>query len=122
MSAKVDALFSGEPPPSVALRPVLWRLRVLLAVSMPLNVLSVLCWTGVPAGLLTLWAWSIADREAAAVGTGLVAGAEAASLLRLRRIASYNLGICVLSLMVQVTLLTTPFYEVLLSRFLDLLP
>ena len=122
MSAKVDALFSGEPPQSVLLRPVIWRLRVLLAVSLPMNLLGALCWTGVPGGLLTLWAWTIADREAAVVDTGLVTGAEAAALLRLRRWAAYNLGICVISLLVQVTLLTTSFYEGLLARFLDLLP
>lgn len=119
MSAKVDALFAGEPPATVELGPVLARLKLLLGVSLPLNLLGPLCWTGVPGAVLTLWAWSLADREAAAVSAGAVRGDQATSLLRLRRFAATNLGLCVLSLFVQVSLLATDFYPQLLSAMLD---
>lgn len=121
MSAKVDALFAGEPPETRDLRPTLRRLRLLLLLSFPMNLAGVLCWTGVPGALLTLWAWLLADGEAGAVSAGALEGPDAAPLLRLRKLAAWNLGICVISLFVQASLLATPFYEQLLAETLQIL-
>ena len=120
-SAKVDALFAGELPEPVNLAPTLRLLRLLLVVSLPMNLAGVLCWTGVPGAILTLWAWLVADGEASAVSAGVLDGAEASSLLRLRSVAAWNLGLCVLMLFIEASLLATPFYEQLLTFWLDLL-
>ncbi len=115
---KVDALFAGELPEQKALGPVLRRLSWLLALSLPLNLIGVLCFTGVPGAVLTLWAWLLADNEAARVREGASDEQEGKRLLQLRGWAAWNLGLCVSSLLIQAWLLTTGFYEALLSRVL----
>ncbi len=115
---KVDALFSGELPEVRDLRPLINRLAVLLAFSAPLNLAGVFCFTGVPGALLTLWAWLLADGEAARVREGGADPEQGARLLRMRDLAAWNLGLCVSSLLVQAWLLTTGFYEALLGRLL----
>ncbi|MDP6931346.1 MAG: hypothetical protein QGG40_00450 [Myxococcota bacterium] len=111
MSEKVDALFAGEPPPPpVALEPRLHRIHRLLYVAIPLDVLGIFCWTGVPGALLTLWAWLLADAERAHIEAQQVRPEEAARLARTRRLAGWLLGFCVFSLLLQTWLLTTPFY------------
>lgn len=119
--AKVDALFAGEPPAVVDLGPTLRRLRGLLLLSAPLNLAGVTCWTGVPGAILTLWAWLLADGAAAGVSEGVVEGPEALALLRLRSFAAWNLGLAVVMLFIQASLLATPFYERLLTFWLNLL-
>ena len=119
-SAKVDALFAGELPEPVNLAPTLRLLRLLLVVSLPMNLAGVLCWTGVPGAILTLWAWLVADGEASAVSAGVLDGAEAARGMG-ASIAAGNLGLCVLMLFIEASLLATPFYEQLLTFWLDLL-
>ncbi len=119
---KVDALFEGEPPaPPPDPGPALRRLRVLLAVAIPLDLLGIPCWTGVPGAVLTLWAWLRADAEAARVREGAYDDDLAADFLRLRAWAAWALGFSILSLVVQAWLLTTPFYALLLVRALDAL-
>lgn len=115
---KVDALFAGELPGPVDLGPVLRRLSILISLSVPMNAAGVLCFTGVPGAALTLWAWLLADSEAARVREGGVDPVAGARLMRLRGFAAWNLGLCVSSLLVQAWLLTTSFYEQLLSRLL----
>lgn len=117
--AKVDALFAGDPPAPVDLRPALRRLRWLLWVAAPLNAAGVLCFTGVPGAALTLWAWLLADDGAGRVREGGVPADQGADALRLRDWAAWNLGLCVSSLLLQAWLLTTDFYEVLLARLLS---
>lgn len=116
---KVDALFSGEPPPPpIQAAPRLSAIRGVLWVSLPLNVLGVPCWTGVPGAALTLWAWLQADGEMARVAAGEYSSEDAAALMRLRTLSGWLLGFCVLSLLVQAFLLSTSFYTVLWSQFL----
>lgn len=117
-SPKVDALFAGDAPTPADNRPAIGRLRWLLGLAIPMNVLGVLCWTGVPGAALTLWAWLLADDEAARVRAGEVEGEDGETVLRLRGLAAWNLGLCVVSLLVQAWLLTTSFYELLLARVL----
>ena len=119
MSERVDALFAGEPPPPpVEVGPRLRLIRAVLLASLPLNLLGVPCWTGVPGAALTLWAWLQADGEMARVEAGEYPSDDAATLMRLRTAAGWLLGFCVLSLLVQAYLLTTTFYNVLWSRLL----
>ena len=123
MSEKVDALFAGEPPPPpVEATPRLAAIRSILWVALPLDLLGVPCWTGVPGAALTLWAWLQADGEMANVEAGAYSSEDAAALMRLRATSGWLLGFCVLSLLVQVYLLTTPFYGRLWTAMLSPAP
>jgi len=116
---KVDALFVGDPPPPPeAAAPVLRRLRALLWVAIPLNILGIPCWTGVPGAALTLWAWLVADGEMARVDAGAYHAEDAAALVRMRRLSAWVLGFCLVSLVIQVYLLSTPAYGQLHSWIL----
>lgn len=116
MSEKVDALFAGEPPPPpVEAAPRLRAIRAALIVALPLDLLGVLCWTGVPGAAITLWAWLQSDGEMARVEAGEYSSEDAASMMRLRSVSGWLLGFCVLSLLVQAWLLTTSFYSMLWS-------
>lgn len=109
--SRVDALFAGEPPrPPTPAGPVLRKLTWLLVFAIPLDALGILCWTGVPGAALTVWAWLVADAELARVEAGEYDAADAERLAGLRTLASLALGFCVLSLVVQIYLLNTPFY------------
>jgi hypothetical protein len=119
MSEKVEALFAGEPPPPpVEAAPRLAMIRSMLWLALPLDLLGVPCWTGVPGAALTLWAWLSADGEMARVEAGAYSSEDAAALMRLRLLSGWLLGFCVLSLAVQVYLLTTPFYNTLWAELL----
>ncbi len=113
---RVDALFAGEPlPPPAEAAPRIRRLRVVLGVALPLNLFGVFCWTGVPGAALTLYAWLLADGEVARVEAGEYASDDASQLLRIRTVAAWMLGLCVVLLMGQIWLLNTTFY----NRFYD---
>lgn len=119
---QVNALFSGDPPaPPAPVDATLRRLRWLMGLSLPLNALGVLCWTGVPGAALTLWAWLVADAEATRALSGAFQADDAERVLRYRKWAAWNLGFCVVSLVVQTILLTTPIYAQAMSRLLGLL-
>jgi hypothetical protein len=113
---KVDALFAGEPPkPLVPAGPRIRKLSLVLAVAVPLDLLGILCWTGVPGAVLTLWAYLSADAEMARIEAGTYSGEDAARLLRLRSIATTALYFCVLSFLGQAWLLSTSFYTSLIT-------
>jgi len=117
---RVDALFAGEPPPAPALAgPRIRRLQLILVVAIPLDVLGVPCWTGVPGAALTLWAWLLADSEVARVEAGEYTTGDAARLMRLRTISAWALGFCVVSLLIQTWLLSTVFYNRFYDRLWD---
>ena len=119
---KLDALFSGEPPPPpLEAGPRIQRLRRVLAVAIPLDILGIPCWTGVPGAALTLWAWLDSDAAMAAVETGQYSSVDAASLISLRRWSAWALGFCVFSLLMQAWMLSTPFYGVLYGWLIGLL-
>lgn len=119
-ASKVDALFAGEPPPApLAAGPRIRRLQGLLAIAIPLDLLGIPCWTGVPGAVLTLWAYLQADAEMARIDAGVYAGEDAARLLRLRSISTWALYFCVVSFLVQAWLLSTPFYAGLLGALAD---
>ena len=111
MSAKVDALFSGDDPegPSPA-RPRIIRLKKLLAVAIVLDILGLPCWTSVPGAIMTLWVWMATDTDVAHIEAGTYSEGEAAELLQLRRYAAMALVLCVICLLVQIALLSTSFY------------
>ena len=118
MSEKVDALFAGEPPPVLRnAQPRLRRIRRALLAALPLTVLGVLCWTGVPGAGIALWAWYQADEEVTHIEDDRYSSEDAAAILLVRRQAGWLLALAVLSLVVQVYLLTTPFYTVLWSMW-----
>jgi len=112
MSEKVDALFAGDPPaaPEPA-EPKLKTIRGMLWVGIPLVVLGVPCWTSVPGAVLTLWAWLATDAEIPRIEAGTYSKEDAQRLMRLRRRASQALILCVISLVIQIFLLNTHFYE-----------
>jgi len=119
---KVNALFSGEPPPPpLEAGPRIQRLRRVLAVAIPLDVLGIPCWTGVPGAALTLWAWLDSDSAMAAVESGQYNAEDAASLIMLRRWSAWALGFCVASLLVQAWMLSTPLYGMLYSWLIGLI-
>jgi len=118
---QVSALFAGDPPPAPAsVDATLRRLRWLIGLSLPLNALGVLCWTGVPGAALTLWAWLLADAEATRAAAGAFSAEDADRVVRYRSYAAWNLGFCVVSLIGQALLMATPLYETMLSRFVSL--
>lgn len=107
--ARVDALFAGEPPaPAAALGPRIRAIRAVLALGLPLSLLGIPCWTGVPGAALTLWAYSLAD--GALTDSGSAAPDELARLASLRRTAVGGLVFAGLSFVVQAWLLSQPFY------------
>lgn len=110
----VDELFAGEPPPPpVGAGPRIRRLRRVLMVAIPLDLLGILCWTGVPGAVLTLWVWLCVDGEMARIEAGVYSPEDAARLMRIRTLAAWTLGFCVVSLVVQIWLLSTSFYPAL---------
>lgn len=120
MSEKVDALFAGEPPPPpIEAAPRLRAIRAALLMALPLDLLGVLCWTGVPGAALTLWAWLQADGEMARVEAGEYSSEDAASMMRLRSMSGWLLAFCVVSLLVQAMLLSTSFYGMLWAALED---
>ncbi|MEL6349441.1 MAG: hypothetical protein AAFV53_40435, partial [Myxococcota bacterium] len=111
MSEKVDALFAGEPPPPpIEATPRLRTIRNALIVALPMNLLGIPCWTGVPGAALTLWVWLQADSEMARVEAGQYASDDAALMMQYRAASGWLLAFCVVSLLTQIYLLTGSFY------------
>ncbi|MGB0638425.1 MAG: hypothetical protein ACPGTU_03765 [Myxococcota bacterium] len=112
MSDKVDALFSGTLPPTAPdTGNRILRLRRVLYIAIALDVLGIPCWTSVPGAVLTLWVWLSTDTDIGRIENGEYTDAEANSLMKIRRITSWTLTFCVCSLVVQISLLSTTFYE-----------
>ena len=110
MTEKVDALFSGDLPlPPSELGPQLDRLRQTLWVAIALDILGIPCWTSVPGAILTLYVWLSTDTDTNP--DDLHSTDELAQLGRLRKTATWALVFCVASLMAQIFLLSTSFYE-----------
>lgn len=119
--AKVDALFAGEPPPPEDANARIRQLRQLLWIALPLVLLGIPCCTGVPGAMLTMWAWLVADEHMARVENGEFGAEDAATIMRLRAVARGAMVVCVVSLIVQIFLLSTPFYEALWQQVSGLL-
>ena len=120
--ARVEALFAGEPEaPAREAGPSLLRIRLLLALSLPFNLLGIPCGIGVPGGILTLWAYLLADAEMIRVEDGLYSDEDAAAFQRARLWSGRMLTLCVVSFAVQVVLLMTEPYQRWLTELLSLL-
>ena len=112
MSEKVEALFAGEPPAPI--EPAEHRIRAIrgiLLFAIPMVILGIPCWTSVPGAGLTLWAWMSTDGEMSRIEAGTTAPEDAAMLIQLRRLAAGALALCVVTLIIQIVLLGTTFYE-----------
>lgn len=110
----VDALFTGDPPlPRIDATRTLRRLGLILAIAIPLDGLGIFCWTTVPGAVLTIWAWLIADGQMALVEAGQLEEKDANRVILARRVAGAALAGCVLSMIMQLWLLSTNFYRVL---------
>ena len=82
----------------------------LLWLAIPLDLLAIPLWTGVPGALLTLWAWLRADQAGKLVEAGRYSEADAEALLKLKRVSGWALLFILLSLLVQTWLLSKPAY------------
>ncbi len=113
MSDKVDALFSSDIPTRtpVEARQRLMRLNRTLWIAIVLDVLGVPCWTSVPGAALTLWVWLATDADLNRIEAGEYSDADAAFLMKIRRYATAALVFCVASLVLQIFLLSSSFYE-----------
>ena len=113
MSEKVDALFAGEIPTQTPLEAQqrLIRLHRILWVAIVLDVLGLPCWTSVPGAALTLWVWLATDADLLKIEAGEYADNDAAFLMKIRRYAAGALIFCVASLVLQIFLLSTAFYQ-----------
>lgn len=116
---RVDALFAGDLPVAVDARHAVHRVQILIAFAVPLNIAGVLCFTGVPGAALTLWAWLLSDSEYTRVRESDAGPEQLAAVQRVRGWSAWNLGLCVVSLLVQAWLLATKFYEALLAWLLS---
>ena len=87
---KVEALFSGEPAaPAREAGPSLLRIRLLLGLALPFNLLGIPCGIGVPGGILTLWAYLLSDAELVRVEDGLYSDEDAGAF---QRFQSFGIG------------------------------
>ena len=113
MSDKVDAMFSSEIHTRTPLeaRNRLVRLNRTLRIAIVLDVLGVPCWTSVPGAALTLWVWLATDSDLNRIEAGEYSDADAAFLMKIRRYATAALVFCVASLVLQIFLLSSSFYE-----------
>ena len=113
MSDKVDALFAGELPTQTPLEAQqrLTRLHQILRVAIVLDVLGLPCWTSVPGAALTLWVWLATDDDLLKIEAGEYSDEDAAFLMKIRRYATGALVFCVASLVLQIFLLSTAFYQ-----------
>ena len=112
MSERVDQLFAGEPPPPpIDATARIVHLRRTLFLGIVLDVLGIPCWTSVPGAVLTLWVWMATDGDRARIANGEYLDEDAAVILRLHKWASMALALCVLSMVLQIFLLSTSFYE-----------
>ena len=114
---RVDELFGGEPAlPPLDPAPRLRRLVLILVVAIPLDLLGITCFTGVPGAVLTLVAYLSADSEQALVDAGRYPDeATALRLARIRRVALWAMAVTICSLVVQIVLFTmTNFYGAVL--------
>ena len=106
-SPRVDGLFAGDPPPgSTELSAVLVKAQLLLFISLPLNLLGVPCWTGVPGALLTLWAYLLVDGQMHHALADKLPADLLHQLHRVKRQATALLVFCAVSFIVQAWLLS----------------
>ena len=113
MSDRVDALFSGELPSRTPIEAQqrLRRLRRTLSIAIVLDILGLPCWTSVPGAALTLWVWLATDSDLMRIEVGEYSDEDAALLMKIRRYSSIALVFCVISLVTQIFLLSTTFYQ-----------
>ena len=107
MSDRVERLFGGGPSGDSRLR----RARILLAIALPLDVLGLVTCTSVPGALLTLAAWQLAEAEMKRIEAGELSSEQAPSVVRVKRIAQWAMGACILGFGLQLILLSTGAYE-----------
>ncbi len=79
--------------------------------AIPLVILGIPCWTSVPGAVLTLWAWLSTDAEMKKVEAGQTSHEDAVVIVEIRRLATGALVLCVVTLLIQIVLLSTTFYE-----------
>jgi hypothetical protein len=85
---------------------VLARADRLLLLSLPLHLLGVPCWTGVPGALLTLWAYLLVDGQMHHLDAGALPVESLARLERVKRRATGLLLFSVASFLLQAWLLS----------------
>lgn len=111
MSRRVDRLFEGKVNPPLRRNAIV----TLLWIGLPLDVLGVITCTGVIGMGVTLWALHVIDRERLRVEVGDLALEHSDELEAWRRKALAGLGFCAAGFVLQIWLLSTGFYERLLS-------
>ncbi len=111
MTEKVDALFAGEDPHQpMGASPRIQQLRRTLTIAIILDILGLPCWTSVPGAVMTLWVWMSTETDLARIEAGEYSDQEAATLMQLRTYSAWALVFCVVCLILQIILLSTPFY------------
>lgn len=117
--ARVDALFSGEPPPPpVDVAPRVKRLQLIVGIAVFLDIVGLLV-TVVPGAVATLWAWLNADAEAARIEAGGYDEAAAAAVMGIRNVARWAMLFCVVCLLAQAWLLHKGFYNMVWAALFD---
>lgn len=104
-----DELFSSEAPRPVADR--LTKATVILGIAVPLNLLGVTCFTGVPGAILSIWGWYIAEEELQRVEVGALPADREKAARRVRTFGFTQLGIASVSLLAQLVLFGIGFYD-----------
>lgn len=117
MSYRVDLLFGKESPEARHRR--LRRIRWLLAVAAPLDLLGLVSCTSLPGAVLTLLAWQLSEQELDRAEEGLAGDGETDALGQLRRVAGALLALCFVGFFVQMYLLSTGAYARWLSPLLE---
>lgn len=117
MSYRVDLLFGKESAETRNKR--LRRIRWLLAVAAPLDLLGLVSCTALPGAALTLLAWQLSDQELYRAEEGLGGGGNTDALGRLRQVAGGLLAVCFVGFFVQMYLLSTGVYARWLAGILE---
>ena len=107
MTGRVDRLFGGKPVGESQVR----RATILLAIAVPLDVLGLVTCTSVPGALLTLAAWQLAEADMKRIEAGELSVEHAPAIARVKQIAFWAMGACILGFGLQLVPLSTGTYE-----------
>lgn len=105
MSGRVGELFGDGPAPTRQPR-FRWMIA-LLVVGLPLDLLGLVSCASLPGALLTWWALRLAGEDLDHAAAGELSVEHVPALSRVKQVATWALGWCAFTFLVQMALLNT---------------